>query len=98
MHLQLRRLLLLAAMAGLAGTPGAAFAQPSQIIIDDTRVFPESLTSTEDGTIIIGSLDHGTVYRVAPGAAKATPWIAAGPNGLGRVLGVLADEAANTLW
>ena len=88
----------IAVVAGLAVAPCVAFAQPSQIIIDDTRVFPESLTSTADGTVIIGSMDHGTVYRVAPGAAKATAWIAAGPNGLRRVLGVFADEAANTLW
>jgi sugar lactone lactonase YvrE len=74
-----------------------AFAQQTGIVIDDTRVFPESLTSTADGTIIIGSLDHGTIYRAAPGAAKATPWIAAGPNNLGRVLGVFANDATNTL-
>ena len=75
-----------------------ALAQPSQIIIDDTRVFPESLTSTADGTVIIGSMEHGTIYHVAPGAAKATAWIAATPNGLRRVLGVFVNEAANTLW
>ncbi len=88
----------IAALAGLVGVAGVALAQPTQLIIDDTHVFPESLTSTADGTIIIGSMDHGTVYRATPGATKATPWIAAGPNGLGRVLGVLADNAANTLW
>jgi sugar lactone lactonase YvrE len=76
----------------------AAHAQQTQIVIDDTRVFPESLTSTADGAVIIGSIDHGTVYRAASGAAKATPWISAGPNNLGRVLGVFANEAANTLW
>jgi len=76
----------------------AAHAQPTQIVIDDTQVFPESLTSTADGSVIIGSSGHGTVYRVAPGAAKATSWIAAGPNKLGRVLGVFANETANTLW
>jgi hypothetical protein len=86
------------AIAAFAGIAGAALGEPAQIIVDDTRVFPESLTSTADGTIIIGSMDHGTVYRAEAGAAKATPWIPAGPNGLGRVLGVLADEAENTLW
>jgi streptogramin lyase len=84
--------------AAFVGCAGLASAQPAQMVIDDTRVFPESLTSTADGSVIIGSLDHGTVYRAAPGAAKATPWIAAAPNGLGRVLGVLADEHADTLW
>jgi sugar lactone lactonase YvrE len=76
----------------------AAHAQQTRIVVDDTHVFPESLTSTADGSVIIGSLDHGTVYRAAAGAAKATPWIAAGPNNLGHVLGVFANEAANTLW
>src|SRR5471030_3145192 len=85
-------------LAGLVGLSGGALAQQTQIVIDDTRVFPESLTSTADGTVIIGSMAHGTVYRAAPGAAKAVPWIAAGPNKLGRVLGVFANEPANLLW
>jgi hypothetical protein len=89
---------LLAALAGLAGIAKPAIAQQAQIVIDDTRVFPESLTSTVDGMVIIGSMEHGTVYHVARGAPKATPWIAAGPNSLGRVLGVFANDAANTLW
>jgi sugar lactone lactonase YvrE len=88
----------IAAVMGLACVPCVALAQPTQIIIDDTRVFPESLTSTADGTVIIGSLDHGTVYRAAAGAAKATPWIAPGSDGLTRVFGVLAHDATNTLW
>jgi hypothetical protein len=78
--------------------PTLALAQQPQIVIDDKRSFPESLTSTTDGTIILGSLDHGTIYRAPQGAAKATPWIAAGPNGLERVLGVFAHEASKTLW
>jgi sugar lactone lactonase YvrE len=85
-------------LAGMVGLSGGAFAQPAQIIIDDTKVFPESLTSTADGTVIIGSMAHGTVYRAAPGAAKAAPWIAAEPHKLGRVLGVFANEPANLLW
>jgi hypothetical protein len=85
-------------LLGLVGTANMAVAQQTQILIDDTRAFPESLTSTVDGTIIIGSMDHGTVYRAARGAAKATPWIAAEPNGLGRVLGVFAHDTSNTLW
>jgi hypothetical protein len=88
----------IAVLAGLAVTPCVARAQQTQILIDDTRVFPESLTSTADGTVIIGSMEHGTIYHAAPGAAKATPWIAAGPNGLRRVLGVFVNEVANTLW
>jgi sugar lactone lactonase YvrE len=86
------------AIAALAGVPLAAVAQRTEILIDDTRVFPESLTSTTNGTIIIGSLDHGTVYRVTPGASKAVTWIPAGTDGLTRTLGVFANDAANLLW
>jgi sugar lactone lactonase YvrE len=85
-------------LAALAGTQGAAIAQRTQILIDDTRVFPESLTSTANGTIIIGSLDHGTIYRVMPGASKALTWIPAGSDGLTRTLGVFANDTANLLW
>jgi sugar lactone lactonase YvrE len=87
-----------AALAGVLVAPCLGFAQQPQIIIDDKRSFPESLTSTADGTIILGSLDHGTIYRAPKGSTKATPWIAAGPNGLERVLGVFAHDASNTLW
>ena len=83
---------------GVVALAGSAAAQPAQIVIDEARAFPESLTSTANGTIIIGSLDHGTVYRVPPGGAKATPWIAPPTNGMTRVLGVFAHDAANTLW
>src|SRR5262245_18254022 len=87
---------LFALAAGLVG-PSVTFAQP-QIVIDDKRSFPASLTSTADCTLILGSLDHGTIYRAPRGAKKATPWITAGPNGLERVLGVFAHDASSTLF
>jgi len=71
---------------------------PTEIVIDGARSFPESITSTEDGTIITGSVGSGGIFRAAPGAAVATQWIAAGDNGLLDTFGVLADEASNTLW
>ena len=40
----------------------------------------------------------GTIYRAAPGAAQAEPWILASATGLTNVLGVLADDKSNTLW
>jgi sugar lactone lactonase YvrE len=93
-----RRPAWVAAFACVVGAPGLGLAQQTQIMIDDTRAFPESLTSSADGTLIIGSMEHGTIYRAAPGAAKATPWIPAVPNKLDRVLGVFAHDASNTLW
>jgi len=40
----------------------------------------------------------GTIYRAAPGASRAEPWILASTTGLTNVLGVLADDKSNTLW
>jgi hypothetical protein len=93
-----RAVLPIVVLLGPVCAPCAGLAQPATIVIDDTRVFPESLTSTADGTIIIGSMVHGTVYRAAPGVMKATPWIPPGSDGLTRVLGVFSHDASNTLW
>jgi sugar lactone lactonase YvrE len=73
-------------------------AQVTEIALPGTRVFPESITSLPDGTLIIGSLGHGNIFRVAPGSATAEDWIKAGTNGLNSVLGVYADTSNNVLW
>lgn len=69
-----------------------------EVTIADTGVMPENLTSSRDGTVYFGSTAKGTIYRAAPGAARAEPWILASATGLTNVLGVLADDKANTLW
>jgi hypothetical protein len=73
-------------------------ASPTEVTIHEDKPFPESLTSTSDGSLIIGSLAKGEVLRAAHGAATAEPWIKPGTAGLQRLLGVLADQRANTLW
>src|SRR6201994_3502019 len=70
----------------------------TEITLPGTRVFPESITSTEDGTLIIGSLGHGNILRIAPGKTEAEEWIKAGTGGLNSILGVLADEKSKLLW
>ena len=70
----------------------------AEITLPGTRVFPESITSTSDGTLIVGSLGHNNVLRIAPGKTTAEEWIKAGTAGLNSVLGVYADESANVLW
>ncbi|HET6568476.1 MAG TPA: hypothetical protein VFG50_10965, partial [Rhodothermales bacterium] len=70
----------------------------SEVTINDTDVTPENLTSSQDGTVYFGSMAKGTIYRAAPGASQAEPWILASTAGLTRVLGVLADDESNTLW
>jgi sugar lactone lactonase YvrE len=61
-------------------------------------VFPESITSSEDGTLIVGSFGKGSVLRIAPGKTTAEEWIKPGTGGLNSVLGVYADDKANLLW
>jgi hypothetical protein len=70
----------------------------TEVTINDTGVRPENLTSSRDGTVYFGSTAKGTIYRAAPGAARAEPWILASATGLTNVLGVLADDRTNTLW
>src|ERR1700760_454620 len=71
---------------------------PTVITLPGTKVFPESVTSTKDGTLIIGSLGHGNILRIAPGKTEAEEWIKPGTGGLNSILGVLADEKNNLLW
>jgi len=86
-------LALLAAAAAAGGAPAV-----TEITLPGTLVFPESITSTSDGTLIVGSLGHGNVMRIAPGKTQAMEWIKPGTSGLNGVLGVFADEKGKNLW
>lgn len=70
----------------------------TQVTINDTEVTPENLTSSQDGAVYFGSMARGTIYRAAPGASQAEPWILARAVGLTNVLGLLADDRTGTLW
>src|SRR6476646_10755092 len=70
----------------------------TEITLPGARVFPESITSTADGTLIVGSLGHGNVLRIAPDKATAEEWIKPGAGGLNGVLGGYADEKGKLLW
>jgi sugar lactone lactonase YvrE len=91
---------ILAALSAAVITLGGALtaAAQTEVTIHDDKPFPESLTSTSDGTLIIGSLGKGEIFKAAKGAATAELWIKPGTNGLQRVLGVLADQKSGTLW
>lgn len=75
-----------------------AFAAPTDIVIDDQNVFPESMGAAPDGTLYIGGSATSRVYRALPGQAHATPWISKKAGDFHLVLGVLPDKASNTLW
>lgn len=83
--------------AALAASAAAA-EPPAEIVVPGERLFTESLTSTADGSVIIGSVGGRTIFRAQPGSATAEPWIKPGTDGLAGVFGVFADDKANTLW
>jgi streptogramin lyase len=92
-------------MAALAVASASMFAplaagvqSRAEVTINDTGSMAENLTSSQDGSVYFGSTAKGTIYRAAPGARQAEPWIDASTAGLTNVLGVLADDASNTLW
>jgi len=86
----------LAALFAIGGT--AARAAPPVIELPGDRAFPESITSTADGTLYVSSLDGGGVFRVPPGQPQAEPWIKPGAYDSRSTFGLLADGNANTLW
>lgn len=88
----------LALVAGLSIASVAGAQERTEVTLADTGVMAENITSSRDGTVYFGSMTKGTIYRAAPGAARAEPWILASTAGLTRVLGVLADDRSNTLW
>jgi len=92
------RLVLLGVVTHLSFPTAAPAQTRTEITINDTGVQAENLTSSQDGSVYFGSTAKGTVYRAAPGAAQAEPWILASATGLTNVLGVLADDKTNTLW
>src|SRR5262245_25370513 len=76
----------------------AQAAAPTEIRIPGERIFPESLTSSRDGAVIIGSIGARTIFRAKPGSETAEAWIAPGTDGLQSIFGVFADDKAGTLW
>lgn len=85
------------ALAGLMA-PLQILAAPTVVTIADEQVFPESVTSTASGDLIIGSLGKGAIYRAKAGSDKATLWLDPAKTGMVAVLGVYADNASRTLY
>jgi streptogramin lyase len=90
------RATLLAAFA-LSLSGGWAIAAPTSIDLPGATVYPESLSSSKDGTLYVGDLADGGVLRIQPNGAPER-WIKPGAFASASVLGVLVDEPSNTLW
>ena len=88
---------LAASLAALA-LGAAAHAAPKPVEIDDKGVFPESMTVTAGGDLIVGSSAKGGVYRARAGQDKAELFIDPKTSGMVAVLGVFADDKAGALY
>ena len=84
----------LALMLGVASF-GVARAESAPVGVPD-KSFPESVTSTKDGTLYVGSFNLGGVTKVASG--KAEQFIKPGAGDSRSTLGVLADEKTGMLY
>jgi sugar lactone lactonase YvrE len=73
-----------------------ARSETSPVSVPD-KSFPESVTSTADGTLYVGSFNNGGVTKVAPGG-KPEQLVKPGANDSRSTLGVLADEKSGTLY
>lgn len=87
----------LAVVVAIVSGVGQAAAAPKEIVLPGDRTFPESITSTLDGTLYVSSLATGGVFRVKPGAEPEV-WIKPGAYDTRSTFGVLADEHSHTLW
>jgi len=84
-------------IAALALSAQAAWA--AEILIQDDKSAPESLSLAPDGTIYAGSASSPYVYRVKKGATTAEKFVDASSEPAGTFfLGQLVDAASNTLW
>ena len=85
-------------LALMALSAPAAKGEHAQIVLPGDSAYPESVTSTADGTFYVGSLAAGGIFRAAPGAGQADVWIKPGTFGTRSIFGVYADEKSQTLW
>src|SRR4029077_17608695 len=69
-----------------------ADAGPLSIALPGARAFPESLTSTRDGTLFLGRLGDGGIVRANPRTRKVALFVAPGAGGSQSITGVFADD------
>jgi sugar lactone lactonase YvrE len=71
-------------------------ADVASLDLPGSQYYPESLTSSSDGTLYVGSLATGAVVKFAPQSTTSVDLIPAGT--LKGVAGVLADDSTKTLY
>jgi sugar lactone lactonase YvrE len=86
--------------AGADAAPDAGGGVRDAIRLPGNSVYPEGVASLADGTLFVGSVSEGTIFRVPPDAAQPEqePFASGGDNGLLNTVGLLADEERGRLW
>src|SRR6266436_3959786 len=92
------RVAMAVAVLSSAVSPHAAIAEEQSIALPGPCAFPESLTSTVDGTLFIGRLGDGGIVRANARTGEVVVFVAPGESESRSISGVFADDAANTLW
>jgi sugar lactone lactonase YvrE len=92
------RLAITVAVLSCVVAPQAAVADAQSIALPGLRAFPESVTSTADGTLFIGRIGDGGIVRVNSRTGDVEVFVPPGASETRSILGVFADESANALW
>lgn len=92
-------LLLLTCLVLHAGPAlGAHSSAPDRIDFSDLDVFPESITATASGDLLVSSAGNGSVYRLREGETVAEVWLSGEKTGIKEMLGIFAHEASDTIF
>src|SRR4051794_4780194 len=75
-----------------------ATAATESVALPGERAFPESISSSKDGTLYVSNLANGGITRIEPNSSEAKVWIEPGTFGTHSTFGVLVDEKAGLLW
>jgi sugar lactone lactonase YvrE len=81
-----------------SATSLTAIAETRSIALPGLHAFPESLTSTADGTLFIGRLGDGGIVRANARSGEVVVFVPPGASDSRSISGVFADERSNTLW
>jgi sugar lactone lactonase YvrE len=90
--------MLLRLLAAIFASSATLCAAAQSVALPGERAFPESLSSTQDGTLFVSSLASGGIYWVMPHSTEAKLWIEPGTFGTHSTFGVLVEEKAGILW
>lgn len=71
---------------------------PAEISVRGENLFTESITSTSDGQVFIGSIGARMIFAADPGRALTDPFVPPDADTSLGVFGVFADDSSNTLW